>query len=436
MSWLSIPLPNPFKSLQFSNEEEDEDEQEEPRNDAVSGVKEEFTAIGESIGRQFRAFISPETSNSGDGGSPSSRTFEGIRSDLEEIKGTFKSSLSIFSSNKAVSEISKLASNFLHINDEENNVNNMISNDRNYNDGDDYEDDDEEEEVAGVNDEVIEFAQQISNRPELWTEFPLSLDHEFDMSEAQYEHASTVEQLVPSLAELKSQISSDKREKQFWMIYFILLHPRLNNDEDLELLSTPEIVEARETLLTMLQAKKSKDISSENPQSGSSNNEGDIPMINSQSAEDVTTSENSNASESVKGTESNNSKKILEAEDGCSFSFNDHNESDAKPDKWEEKEKSVSIGTSAAAPKQFQSEDDVSFSDLEDDDNDLPNRLSSSGPSQSKGTSSPEGSNEWVRLNENVEVRGSEVKGHSTLRDRDSEGEDSTGWLTVDDFDP
>uniref|UniRef100_A0A803LH55 BSD domain-containing protein n=1 Tax=Chenopodium quinoa TaxID=63459 RepID=A0A803LH55_CHEQI len=318
-------------------------------NDAVSGVKEEFTAIGESIGRQFRAFISPETSNSGEGGSPSSRTFE-----------------------------------------------------------------------------------------------------EFDMSEAQYEHASTVEQLVPSLAELKSQISSDKSEKQFWMIYFILLHPRLN-DEDLELLSTPEarftcvflifsqsntIVEARETLLTMLQAKKSKDINSENPQLGSSDNEGDTPMNNSQSAEDVTSSENSNASESVKGTESDKDKKILEAEDGSSFTFNDRNESDAKPDKWEEKGKSVTTGTSAAAPKQFQSEDDVSFSDLEDDDNDLPNRISSSEPSQSKGTSSPEGSNEWVRLNKNVEARGSEVKGHSSLRDRDSEGEDSTGWLTVDDFDP
>lgn len=60
------------------------------------------------------------------------------------------------------------------------------------------------------------------------------------MSEVQYEHASTVERLVPSLAGLKSRISRDKSEKQFWMIYFILLLPRLN-EEDLELLSTPDV---------------------------------------------------------------------------------------------------------------------------------------------------------------------------------------------------
>lgn len=59
------------------------------------------------------------------------------------------------------------------------------------------------------------------------------------MSEAQYEHASIIEQLVPSLGDIRSSISSNKSEKQFWMIYFILLLPRLN-EEDAELLSTPE----------------------------------------------------------------------------------------------------------------------------------------------------------------------------------------------------
>ncbi|KNA22935.1 hypothetical protein SOVF_029330 [Spinacia oleracea] len=428
MSWLSIPLPNPFnpfKSLQFSNDEEEEDDEEDnPGNDAVSsgvGVKEDFTAIGESIGRQFRAFISPETSNSCDGGSPSSRTFEGIRSDLEEIKGTFKSSLSLFSSNRAVSEISKLASNFLHLNDEENDVNRVNS--------------------------IIEFAQQISNRPELWTEFPLSLDHEFDMSEVQYEHASTVERLVPSLAGLKSRISRDKSEKQFWMIYFILLLPRLN-EEDLELLSTPDIVEARETLLMMLRAKKSDDINSDNLQSGSSSdldNEGHETRIdNSQSVKNVTTSEDPSTSKCVEGNECSNIKKILETGDGIKFSSTDPNQSDAKHensnvsvvteehginDNGKEKEKSVTKGTSGDAPKKFQSEDDVSFSDLEDDDSDLPNRHSRSGPSQLTGSSSPEGSSDWGRLNKNVEAK------VSSLRERDSEGEDSAGWLTVDDFD-
>ncbi|KMT02783.1 hypothetical protein BVRB_8g193680 [Beta vulgaris subsp. vulgaris] len=407
MSWLSISLPNPFKSLQIS-EEQDDDEEEQPQNDVVfpaGGVKEDFSAIGETIGRQFRAFISPETSNSGESGSPSSRTFEGIRSDLEEIKGTFKSSLSLLSSNRAVSEISKLASNFLQFNDE-NDVDYVNSNNnrkKNDDEDEDEEEDDDDYDGVGINDEVIEFANQISNRPQLWSEFPLPLDHELDMSEAQYEHASIIEQLVPSLGDIRSSISSNKSEKQFWMIYFILLLPRLN-EEDAELLSTPEIVDARETLLKMLQAKKSE--------------------------ENVMTSENPT---STKSNETNNTKKLLETEDGSSLiSSNDPNQFDAKP---ENSNVDTSTGTSAAATtKEFKSEDDVSFSDLEDDN--LLNRESSLGPSQLLRTSSPDGSNDWVQLNKNVESSGSRVRSQSSLRERDSEGEDSTGWLTVDDFDP
>lgn len=63
---------------------------------------------------------------------------------------------------------------------------------------------------------------------------------DFDISEVQYEHASIIEQLVPSLADLRSRISSHMNDKKFWMIYFILLLPRLN-EEDSELLSTLEV---------------------------------------------------------------------------------------------------------------------------------------------------------------------------------------------------
>jgi len=72
----------------------------------------------------------------------------------------------------------------------------------------------------------------------MFIDFVMSLA-EFDLSDAQSEHVSIIEQLVPSMADLRSRLISDITEKQFWLIYFILLLPRLNED-DLELLSTPE----------------------------------------------------------------------------------------------------------------------------------------------------------------------------------------------------
>ena len=160
----------------------------------------------------------------------------------------------------------------------------------------------------------------------------------------------------------------------------------------------------------MLRAKKNEEINSENPTSDSDSEVHDKPIINNRSLENVRTSKISIASRSVK--------------------------SDAKPESDSQKEKRVITGTSAGTLKEIQIEDDVSFSDLEDEGSDLPNRRSSSRPSQLTATSSPEGSNEWVQLNSIVKARGSQVKGQSSLRERDSEGEDSTGWLTVDDFEP
>lgn len=144
MSWL-------FKSLQ-SNDDSDSP----PETDR----KDDLAAIGETIGRQLRgvaAFLAPPP-NTGqdspppaDSSSPSSQALQGIRNDLVEIGGSFKSMLS---SNKAVSEISKFASNLLQFEKEE----------------------EEEEGVAGITDEVVEFVEKISQRPQCWTDFPLSLD--------------------------------------------------------------------------------------------------------------------------------------------------------------------------------------------------------------------------------------------------------------------
>ncbi|KAK9706217.1 hypothetical protein RND81_07G111500 [Saponaria officinalis] len=456
MSWLSIPLPNPFKSLHFSDDDHDDDDQQhqveelnrnapqQSENDAVSlggGVKEDLSAIGDSISRRFRgvaAFLAPPST-----AESSSSAVDGIRSDLAEIGGTFKNTLSLFSNpNKAVSEISKFASDFLQLNEE--NSENVDDGDdyvKNDDDNDDYDDDEEDEEEygAGVTDEVIEFARQISDRPELWIDFPLPLDHHvFDMSDVQSEHASIVEQLVPSFADLKNKISSDKSEQQFWMIYFILLLPRLN-DDDLELLSTPQIVDARETLLMMLRMKKDEENNSENSHpynSSTLDNKVDAEAKNISSVRDATTIENpislskdSNESDTV-------DKKLAGIEDASTATSTQYDPADGKAGDPKSREvPSSEVPKAHENPKSFQTEDDVSFSDLEeDDDHDLRNRETSSGSYQIKRNSSTEGSTDWVRLNEGT--RESHVRGQSSSRERDSEGEESTDWLTVDDFDP
>lgn len=85
----------------------------------------------------------------------------GIRSDFAEIGGRFKSGITKLSSNKAVSEFTKIASNFLQFGDEE-----------------------EEKEFAargsevGVTDEVLAFARNIAMHPETWLDFPLPDDQD------------------------------------------------------------------------------------------------------------------------------------------------------------------------------------------------------------------------------------------------------------------
>lgn len=67
------------------------------------------------------------------------------------------------------------------------------------------------------------------------------LSSDFELSDAQYVHALSVEHLVPGLSDLKAQIcSTDMTEACFWKIYFVLLHSKLNK-QDAEVLSTPQV---------------------------------------------------------------------------------------------------------------------------------------------------------------------------------------------------
>lgn len=119
------------------------------------GVKDDLSLIFRGVAN----FLAPppassSTSSSGESTSPS-KTFTGIRNDLVEIGGSFKSSLSLLSPRKAVTGISKLASQ-------------LLQSERDHEDVDGGA-------VPGTTDDVVRFVKEISTRPECWTEFPFPL---------------------------------------------------------------------------------------------------------------------------------------------------------------------------------------------------------------------------------------------------------------------
>lgn len=144
-SWFSVPIP-------FNSPNDDQN----PSDPNLP-----------SLFRGVAAFLVPPPSSVEDDGdrvaAESSQAIEGIRNDLAEIGDSFKSSLSLLASNKAVSEISKFASNFLKFKDDE--VGGQVE----------EEDEVEEEDMIGITDEVVDFVRTISYRPQLWTDFPISL---------------------------------------------------------------------------------------------------------------------------------------------------------------------------------------------------------------------------------------------------------------------
>ncbi|KAJ8541208.1 hypothetical protein K7X08_002024 [Anisodus acutangulus] len=115
-----------------------------------------------------------------------------------------------------------------------------------------------ESDAVGVTEEVLAFATNIAHHPETWLDFPLADEEEFDdfeLSDAQQRHAYAVERLTPRLAALRFELCpAHLSEGFFWMVYFVLLYSRLNK-LDAELLSTPQLVEARAMWMQELQKK-------------------------------------------------------------------------------------------------------------------------------------------------------------------------------------
>ncbi|MBA0625978.1 hypothetical protein Godav_003717, partial [Gossypium davidsonii] len=394
------------------------------------GVKDDLSLIGETIGRQLRgvaAFLAPPPSppsvTASEGGleqeqvhEPQSDKLLGIRNDLAEIGGSFKSGLSLLSSNRAVTEISRFASSLLQFPDQDDHG------------GHDEDDDDEDYDdgVPGITDEscLVELAclwlafkwevlicalSSTKANGNLWVTRYWLITADFKMSEDQIEHAENIEHLVPSFEALRVGLQHNLGDERFWMIYFILLLPRLN-EHDFEVLSSPEVIETRDALLQKLQ--KNKNVQVENSSPDASQQSG-------------------NFSETKRETFVSEEKvsEIVNAAEGLEITSSEDN-----TEQWLE-EAEFSSGSSLSIKKNLEHEEDVSFSDLEDDDTDTSNRASVRKSTQHDKALSSSGSNDWVQLNKRLETRGALQKaGQTSCRDKDSEGEESNDWLTDDDF--
>lgn len=107
---------------------------------------------------------------------------------------------------------------------------------------------------------------------------------------------------------------------------------------------------------------------------------------------------------------------------------------DTDVDQWLEED--VETGTSSNGRNPIINEQDVTFSDLEDDDSDTLSRHGERSPTQNVHSASPNGSPGWVQLSESSEAGDGRKKGFQPAAgEKDSEGEESNEWLTIDEFD-
>lgn len=431
-----------------------------PSNSSPRGVRDDLSEITKSVTRQLWGVASflapppqipvsnpPQPSDQPDHGEPSEEdVISGIRSDFAEISGKFKTGISKLSSNKTVSEITKIASNLLQLGSEE-----------------------EIGDAVGVTEEVLAFARNISMHPETWLDFPLPDDEDsddFEMSDAQLEHALAIERLAPSLAALRIELSPGyMSEACFWKIYFVLLHPRLSK-HDAELLSTPKIVEARAMLTQALQsrnkAKQEPEYSGRGTNSDTITHEEHLYVPPSGQSESIALGTSvveappSSVSADIEmekrpvhSTELQIVDKPVVVEGPADQTRNQHSASGSSSgvldekfeddgDDWLKEESSEIVGVSGNTFP-IGNDEDVSFSDLEEDDGDVP---TSYKKVTSGSDSSTKDSRDWVQLSRSSagsvkDISSSEIKnaGSEQVSTRNPENKESNDWLNVDDID-
>ncbi|KAE9596711.1 putative BSD domain-containing protein [Lupinus albus] len=476
MSWLARTIAN---SLRLDEEEDKEDlhnnddnlistqskselesDPQSPSSSASTptarGVKEDLSEITKSISRQLwgvASFLAPPPdpdpnppSEPSDSNATDEDIISGIRSDFEEISGRFRSGISKISGNKTVSEFTKFASNFLQIGSDEGNG---------------------LDSVVGLTEEVLAFAGNIAMHPETWLDFPHLVDpdsDDFELSDPQQEHALAVERLVPSLAALRMELCPGyMSDGCFWKIYFVLLHPRLDKS-DADILSTSEIVEARAMLAPTLD-KRSK----ENKESDLSLR-GNVPSNEEEQHLSVPSSAQLESGplqtsaveaipsivvtdvEMVKYPVQSTGTHVTDmsvakaepvnptSEQSLSGSVNrflgdSHETYEDDADDWLKEDTSEMVGPGGTSVP-IGNEEDVSFSDLEEEEDDVPASLKKT---TSGSDSSTKDSRDWVQLSRSRpnEVNSAESRHadseHSSARNSDTK--DSNDWLNVDDID-
>lgn len=496
MSWFARSLASSLRATDEEHDDEEdraeeEDEEEENRRHG-RGMKEDLSELTKSFTKQLwgvASFLAPPPATSIHDADPSLRysptsvsnpdpypSFEGnsqqvdslnriensssgsptenaqgltgIRSDLAEIRGSVKTGLSRFSSNKAVHGISKLASTLLtfkeesegeefreaesgDFEEEEENLGALEE------EGDSraFEEEESFKSAVGITDEVLTFARNISMHPETWLDFPLFDDEDdtddFNLSDIQKEHALAIERLAPRLAALRIELCPGfMSEGRFWKIYFVLLHSRLNKQDAL-LLSTPQIVEARVLLMqelqnrTKVQTGKSRSdmayseekrtpfppeekFSNQSILSNKNVKTGSFKIVSLQSATSVAAKDfqrDDQLSAISSQKQIFNDQCCAPREDSL---FQNKNvlsgtvklsdlqyQEEEEVDDWLEEEP-VGEDVPACTTARLGDEEDVSFSDLEDEDDNM--QTTTTGIKESFDSSS-KGSKGWVQLN-------------------------------------
>ncbi|XP_073010817.1 uncharacterized protein [Typha latifolia] len=118
---------------------------------------------------------------------------------------------------------------------------------------------DDRARVVGISDDVLEFVRDLVKSPESWVDFAVPVgEDDFNMSHLQRDHVAAVERLSPELAELRVRLCpAYMNEHSFWKIYFVLLHPKLN-EHDSELLLSQQIVDSMHVVTEMQQHHNSE----------------------------------------------------------------------------------------------------------------------------------------------------------------------------------
>ncbi|XP_009150678.1 uncharacterized protein LOC103874029 [Brassica rapa] len=418
MAWLARSIAN---SLKLDEDDGDDEKrlsgEDSVPNQSVSesqsprGVKEDISELTKTLRSQFwgvASFLSqpsPSPDLQERNQSPDDAEEEdedliaGIRNDFAEIGGRFRTGISKLSENLPVSDFTKIASNFLQLGSEGA-------------DPKDYGD------VIGVTEELVAFVRDLAMHPETWLDLPLpdeddddySFD-EFEMTDDQHEHALSMERLVPSLASLRIELCPEyMSENCFWLIYFVLLHPKLTQ-HDASLLSTPQVLEARAMLSHELQKLNRAPVEGESSEANAAVVEPlAVPYNPSQESlaakpvnpqeyetdkhtvesKEIQVVDKSVIEERNSSTDSSSSSRFVnvqaedvEEEEDADDWLNDEESSDAVS--------GMEGGATSKHPLGEEDEEDVSFSDLEDDDEERDVPVSSK---RSTNSSSPD----WVQI--------------------------------------